>query len=122
MAVNEKEADIAILRTIGATPRMIIGIFVVQGAVIGIIGTLLGVAGGIALALNVTAIVNWIEAIFHVQFLSSNVYFVNYLPSELQWPDVVRISLVSLCLSLAATLYPAWRASRTQPVEALRYE
>lgn len=122
MVVNEKEADIAILRTFGATPGMVMSIFVVQGAIIGVIGTLLGVIGGIALAKNVTAVVNGIEHVFHVQFLSSSVYFVNYLPSAVEWDDVWRISLSALILSLLATLYPAWRASRTEPVEALRYE
>jgi lipoprotein-releasing system permease protein len=122
MVVNDKEADIAILRTMGATPGMIMTIFVVQGAIVGVFGTLVGIIGGIALALNVTALVNWIQTIFHVQFLSSSVYFVNYLPSELLWQDVVKISFAALLLSLIATLYPAWRASRTEPVEALRYE
>lgn len=122
MVVNEKQADIAILRTIGATPRMIMAIFIVQGATIGIIGTLLGLIGGVALAMNVTSVVNWIETVFHVQFLSSSVYFVNYLPSELQSDDVWRICLFALGLSFLATIYPAWRASRTEPVEALRYE
>lgn len=122
MVVNDKEADIAILRTFGATPRMIMGIFIVQGAIVGVIGTVLGVVGGILLALNVTAIEKYIEHIFHVQLLSSSVYFVNYLPSELQAWDIIRISASALILSLLATLYPAWRASKTEPVEALRYE
>jgi lipoprotein-releasing system permease protein len=122
MVVSDKESDIAILRTFGATPRMVMHIFIVQGALIGVVGTLLGVIGGIALAENVTVIVNSIEKLFHVQFMSSNVYFVNYLPSEVQWMDVLRISIAALFLSLIATLYPAWRASRTEPVEALRYE
>lgn len=122
MVVNEKESDIAILRTFGATKRMIMAIFVVQGAIVGIIGTLLGVSGGIILASNVTSIVNWIQQVFHVQFLSSSVYFVNYLPTELQLHDILKISLSAFILSLLATLYPAWHASRTEPVEALRYE
>src|SRR5262245_56794690 len=122
MVVNDKQSDIAILRTFGATPRMIMGIFIVQGGLVGIIGTLMGIVGGILLALNVTNIVNWIGAVFHVEFLSSNVYFVNYLPSQIEWPDVVKVSTVSLFLALAATLYPAWRAAKTDPVESLRYE
>lgn len=122
MVVNEKNADIAILRTYGATPGMIMRIFMIQGALIGVFGTLLGVVSGVLLASNVTAIVNFIETVFHVQFLSSNVYFVNYLPSVVEWPDVVKISLASLALSLAATIYPAWRAAKLDPVEALRYE
>lgn len=122
MVVNDKEADIAILRTLGATPKMIMAIFIVQGAIVGVIGTLLGVIFGVLLAHNVTDVVNWIEHAFHVQFISSNIYFVNYLPSEIEWPDVWKISVASLILSLMATLYPAWLASRTEPVEALRYE
>ena len=122
MVVNDKESDIAILRTFGATPGMIMATFMVQGAIVGVVGTFLGVAGGVLLAANVTTLVNWIEGIFHVQFLSSSVYFINYLPSELQSSDIIRISVASLVFSLLATLYPAWRASRTEPVEALRYE
>jgi lipoprotein-releasing system permease protein len=122
MVVNEKEADIAILRTMGATPRTIMAIFIVQGATIGIFGTLLGVMGGVALALNVTVLVNWIQEIFHVQFLSARIYFVDYLPSQLMASDVWLISGCTLVLSFIATIYPAWRASRTEPVEALRYE
>lgn len=122
MVVNEKQADIAILRTFGATPRMILSIFMIQGGLVGIFGTLLGVIGGLLLAYNVTAIVQSIEHIFHVQFLSSNVYFVNYLPSKIEWTDVAKISVASLLLSLIATIYPAWRASKLDPVESLRYE
>jgi len=122
MVVSEKESDIAILRTYGATPRMVMAVFIVQGAIIGIFGTLLGLAGGILLASNVTEIVNWIQNVFNVQFLSSNVYFVNYLPSEIEFSDVAKICSASLLLSLVATVYPAFRASKMDPVESLRYE
>lgn len=122
MVVSEKQSDIAILRTFGATPGMIMGVFIVQGGLVGIFGTLLGVIGGIALASNVTAIVNLIEHVFHVQLLSANVYFVDYLPSEIEWGDVIEICVASLFLSLIATIYPAWRASKMDPVESLRYE
>jgi len=122
MVVSEKESDIAILRTYGATPRMIMAIFIVQGGIIGLSGTLLGLAGGIALAWNVTTIVNWIQQVFNIQFLSASVYFVNYLPSEILPSDIIKISLASLILSLIATIYPAWRASKMDPVESLRYE
>lgn len=122
MVVNEKQSDIAILRTFGATPKMIMSIFIFQGGFIGLFGTLIGVILGLALALNVTSIVNWIEHVFHVQFLSSNVYFINYLPSDIKPSDVMTISAASLFLSLIATIYPAWRASKMDPVEALRYE
>lgn len=122
MVVSEKESDIAILRTFGATPNTIMRIFIVQGGLIGIFGTLLGLIGGILLASNVTEIVNWIEHVFHVQFLSSNVYFVDYLPSEILFSDILKICIASLILSLVATIYPAWRASKMDPVESLRYE
>lgn len=122
MVVNEKQADIAILRTFGATPRMILGIFIVQGGLVGVFGTLMGVVGGLLLAWNVTSIVDWIQHVFHVQLLSSSVYFVNYLPSQVILSDVVTIGIGSLLLSLLATLYPAWRASKLDPVESLRYE
>ena len=122
MVVNEKESDIAILRTFGATPRMIMAIFMIQGGIIGICGTLLGLIGGIMLALNVTEIVNGIQNIFNVQLLSSSVYFVNYLPSHIEIFDIIKICFASLLLSLLATLYPAWRASKMEPVESLRYE
>ncbi len=122
MVVSEKESDIAILRTIGATPAMVMSIFIVQGVIVGLCGTLLGLIGGVLLASNVTVIVNWIERVFHVQFLSSNVYFVNYLPSVIEWKDIAMISAASLFLSFIATIYPAWRASKLDPVESLRYE
>jgi lipoprotein-releasing system permease protein len=122
MTVNDKQADIAILQTLGSTPRSIMAVFIVQGALIGVIGTLLGLAGGIALALNVETLVPAIERLFGIRFLSPDVYYISDLPSDLHWSDVGRIAMMSLLLSLLATLYPAWRASRTQPAEALRYE
>lgn len=122
MMVRDKESDIAVLRTLGATPRSIMLIFMIQGVVIGVIGTLLGGIGGVLLALNVETIVPAIERIFGVEFLSAEVYYINELPSDLHMQDVWRICGISVFLSLIATLYPAWRASRTQPAEALRYE
>lgn len=122
MVVTDKQADIAILRTLGATPRTIMGIFVIQGCLIGVIGTLLGVATGVPTAINVETIVSTIEHIFHVQFLSPDVYYISEIVSDMHWSDVGIISGFSLLVTLLATLYPAWRASRTQPAEALRYE
>ncbi len=122
MVVTDKQADIAILRTLGATPRGIMGIFIVQGAVLGIAGTVLGVTGGVSLALNVETIVPAIEQLFNTEFLPADIYLISDLPSELHMEDVVRITVASLVLSLLATLYPAWRASRVAPAEALRYE
>jgi lipoprotein-releasing system permease protein len=122
MVVTDKRADIAILRTLGATPGVILRIFMIQGALIGMLGTALGVAGGIALALNVETIVPAIEQAFGVQFMPADVYYISDLPSKLKWPDVWQIGIVAFLLSFVATLYPAWRASRTQPAEALRYE
>ena len=122
MVVTDKQADIAILRTLGATPRSIMSVFIVQGAVIGIFGTLLGVIGGVLLALNVETIVPALERLFNTQFLAADVYYISDLPSELHWDDVWLMAIVAFSLSLLATLYPAWRASRTQPAEALRYE
>jgi lipoprotein-releasing system permease protein len=122
MVVTDKRSDIAILRTMGATPVTILRIFMVQGILIGLIGTGLGVGLGVALALGVTDLVAWIERLLGIQFLSSDVYFISYLPSELLWSDVALITGAALLISFVATLYPAWRASRTQPAEALRYE
>lgn len=122
MVVTDKQSDIAILRTLGAAPRSILMIFIVQGAVIGLVGTILGVLGGVTLALNVETIVPAIEHLFHIHFLSPDVYYISELPSQLHWADVLHISSVAFVLSLVATLYPAWRAARTQPAQALRYE
>ncbi|TMG95625.1 MAG: lipoprotein-releasing ABC transporter permease subunit, partial [Betaproteobacteria bacterium] len=122
MAVTDKQPDIAILRTLGASPGGIMKIFIVQGALIGVIGTLIGVAGGIALALNIDVVVPFVERLFNFQFLSREVYYITDLPSDLQSSDVVAIALVSLALSFFATLYPSWRAARVNPAEALRYE
>ncbi|MBU2966549.1 lipoprotein-releasing ABC transporter permease subunit [Amphritea sp. 2_MG-2023] len=122
MVVTDKKGDIAILRTLGATPGCIMRIFMVQGTVIGVMGTLLGSILGIVLALTVTDLIAWIEQTFGIQFLSADVYFISYLPSQLQLDDVMVIICVALSISFLATIYPAWRASRTQPAEALRYE
>jgi len=122
MVVQDKQADIAILRTLGAKPSSIMAIFMVQGSIIGVVGTLLGVAGGVALALNVERLVPILEALMGQQFLKPDVYYISNLPSELKWPDVLKISFLSLALGLLSTLYPAYRASRVNPAEALRYE
>ena len=122
MVVTDKQSDIAILRTLGATPRSVMGIFMVQGSVIGVVGTALGLALGIAMALNVETVVPVIERLLGFQVLPPDVYYINELPSDLRTTDVARIGLVALALSLLSTIYPAWRASRTQPAEALRYE
>ena len=122
MAVTEKQPDIAILRTLGASPGSIMQIFVVQGTIIGLVGTLIGVAGGIVTALNIEAIIGGIERAFNFQVLSREVYYISEMPSDLHVGDVVWVALVSFGLSLLATLYPSWRASRVNPAEALRYE
>jgi len=122
MAVTDKQADIAILRTLGASPASIMKIFIVQGALIGVIGTFIGVTGGALLALNIDVVVPAIEHALGIQFLAKDVYYISDLPSELQWRDVGVIATVSFLLTLLATLYPSWRASRTNPAEALRYE
>lgn len=122
MTVNDKRMDIAILRTIGASPRTILSIFVIQGGLVGLVGILIGVGLGSLLALNATAIVEWIQRVTHHEFISSSVYFIDYLPSRLEWRDVLTIGAWAWVLSLLATLYPALVAARTQPAEALRYE
>ena len=122
MVVQDKQADIAILRTLGASPRSVMAMFMVQGSVIGIIGTILGVGGGVLLALNVESLVPALETLMGQEFLSPDVYYISDLPSELKPNDVIKISLLSLSLGLLSTLYPAWRASKLEPAEALRYE
>ena len=122
MSVRDKEADIAILRTLGAAPRSVLAIFVVQGALIGLLGCLIGIVLGVAIALNVGAIVSFIERAFHFAFLPQNIYFISALPSDLRLSDVVSIGCVSVLLSFVATLYPSWRAARIEPAQALRYE
>jgi lipoprotein-releasing system permease protein len=122
MVVTDKQGDIAILKTMGMGPRRIMGIFMVQGSLIGVIGTLVGVIFGIILALNVESVVAGLEALFSVEFLSAEIYYISDLPSELRMSDVVRFGALALVLSFLSTIYPAWRASRTEPVEALRHE
>ncbi|WP_110687491.1 lipoprotein-releasing ABC transporter permease subunit [Salinicola aestuarinus] len=122
MVVTDKHADIAILRTIGATPKSIMGIFVVQGMAIGIIGMVIGVVAGIALALSISDIIAWVQSVTGIQFLDPNVYFISYLPSRLEWSDVGVIISSAFGLTFLSTLYPAWRAARIQPAEVLRYE
>jgi len=122
MAVTDKQADIAILRTMGASPGSIMAIFVVQGVVIGMVGLLAGVAGGVSLALNIDVVVPFLEKVLGFQFLAKDVYYISELPSDLHWADVGIITGVSFVLTVLATLYPSWRASRISPAEALRYE
>jgi lipoprotein-releasing system permease protein len=122
MAVQDKRADIAILRTLGASPKSIMGIFIVQGTLIGVVGLLAGVIAGVAVSLNIDVVVPFIEHVFGMQFLSKEVYYITELPSDMHWSDVATISGVSFLLTIVAAIYPSWRAARTQPAEALRYE
>ena len=122
MLVTDKQADIAILRTLGLTPRQVMQVFMVQGSLIGVIGTVMGVIGGIVLTLNLGSILKGIENVFGVQLLPEDVYYITGLPTDLQASDVITISCVALAMAFIATLYPAWRAARTAPAEALRYE
>src|SRR3989338_8932006 len=122
MVVNDKRADIAILRTLGATPRTILHIFIVQGLLVGLMGTMLGLALGLPLAAHLTPIANWLQDVFHIQFVRSSVYFINFVPSEIQWHDVVTVCLSAIIFSLLATIYPAILAFKAEPAEALRYE
>jgi lipoprotein-releasing system permease protein len=122
MLVTDKQADIAILRTLGSTPRSIMGMFMVQGVLVGFVGIGFGVGLGSLLSWRLPGIVKWIEHVTGVTFLSPDVYYISEVPSRLDWHDVIWVSLVTFLFSLLATLYPAWRASRTQPAQALRYE
>jgi lipoprotein-releasing system permease protein len=120
--VTEKQSDIAILRTLGLKPRSVMGVFIVQGALIGFVGTLMGTAFGVLLAYNVETLVRLLEQLFHTSFLASDVYLISELPSDVHWSDVALIAGSSFALALLATIYPAWRASKIQPAVALRYE
>ncbi|PND40411.1 lipoprotein-releasing system transmembrane subunit LolC [Paucibacter aquatile] len=122
MTVTDKQADIAILRTLGASPRSIMGVFMVQGAASGVIGTASGVGLGLLVAFNIDVIVPAIERLLNVSFLPGSIYLISRMPSDPQWGDIVPIGVTSLILAFLATLYPSWRASRVQPAEALRYE
>ncbi len=122
MVVKDKQADIAILRTVGANPSTILKIFMTQGSIIGVVGTLAGVALGVTFTLNLETIVSFMESAFGIKFLAADVYFISDLPADLQMADVIRISTIALILALVSTIYPAWRGARTMPAEALRYE
>jgi len=122
MVVKDKQGDIAILRTVGAKPSSILRIFITQGTIVGIVGTLAGVIAGVLLALNLESVASFFEALLGIKLLAADVYFISDLPSELRYGDVAKISLIALVLALVSTLYPAWVASRTAPAEALRYD
>ena len=122
MVVTDKRGDIAILKTQGLSPPSVMGIFMVLGVIIGAVGTFIGTIGGILLALNVETIVPAIEQFFGVEFMAADVYYISVLPSKLIWSDVYSIALIAFALSLLATIYPAWQASKVDPAEVLRYE
>jgi lipoprotein-releasing system permease protein len=122
MTVTDKRADIAILRTLGASPGSIMGIFVVQGAMVGVLGTFAGLALGLGVAFNIDVIVPALEQLLHANFLPKDIYLISRMPSDPQRGDIVPVIAISLALSFIATLYPSWRASRVQPAQALRYE
>ena len=122
MLVSDKSADIAVLRTIGVTPKSVMVIFVVHGIVIGIVGTLLGVISGVATGLNLETLIPWAEQLLGTQFFPDEIYVISKFPAELVWDDVIKVAVVALLMSLLATIYPAWRASKVHPAEALRYD
>ncbi|MFQ5549163.1 MAG: lipoprotein-releasing ABC transporter permease subunit [Woeseia sp.] len=122
MVVKDKQSDIAILRTAGANPSSILRIFITQGSIIGIVGTLAGVALGVLFTVNLETIVAFMESAFGIKFLAADVYFISDLPADLRMPDVLRVGAIALVLALVSTMYPAWRGARTMPAEALRYE
>jgi lipoprotein-releasing system permease protein len=122
MVVTDKQADIAILKTMGTQAGTIMRIFIIQGSLIGLIGTVMGVVGGILLAMNISSVVPFLEQIFGFSLFPADIYYITELPSELRSSDVLQFALMSLGMSLLSTLYPAWRASATNPAEALRYE
>jgi lipoprotein-releasing system permease protein len=122
MTVTDKQADIAILRTLGSSPRSIMKIFMIQGALVGLAGTAIGVTAGVLVSLNIEVIVPFIEHLLGVQFLPRDIYLISELPSDLRWPDVWVIGGVAIVLAFLATLYPSWWAARVKPAEALRYE
>jgi lipoprotein-releasing system permease protein len=115
MTVTDKRADIAILRTLGSSPRSIMGIFVVQGAMVGVIGTVAGLLLGLGIAFNIDVIVPFLEHLFHASFLPKDIYLISKMPSDPQQSDIVPIAIISLVLAFVATLYPSWRASRVKP-------
>ena len=122
MVVKDKQSDIAILRTIGARPMSILKIFIMQGSIVGVTGTLAGAGLGILLALNLEAIIGFVESVFGIKFLAADVYFISDVPSDLQYADVALVAVIALVLALISTIYPAWVAARTAPAEALRYD
>jgi len=122
MVVTDKQADIAIMRTLGMSPGSVMKIFFIQGTMVGVIGVIVGAIFGVITALNLEAIVSWAENIFGFEFFPADIYVISDFPAQLQWLDVALIVPAALLASMLATIYPAWRASRTQPAEALRYE
>jgi lipoprotein-releasing system permease protein len=122
MVVKDKQSDIAILRTIGARPMSILKIFMTQGSIVGIAGTLAGVGLGMLLSLNLEAIIGFFESVFGIKFLAADVYFISDLPSDLQYADVALVAVIALVLAFVSTIYPAWIAAKTAPAEALRYD